>query len=224
MSLEGSQVQARVIVTGAAAAEAAIRDAILQGHLHPGDELRESVLAERLGVSRTPIREALLSLEAAGLVEAPRGRSARVRKRTPEDLMKAYELRAVIEAYAAGQAAKVIQREAVDLLIASCERFEANLAAEDAGVLVRENQLFHSLIHQNCDNPRLPPVVRQLTEMPLVYSAYAWYSRDRRVLSHKQHIAMTEAFERRDSGEAERIMHEHILDAMRSAMDAIGAE
>jgi DNA-binding GntR family transcriptional regulator len=224
VSLEVSPVQARVIVTGAAAAEEAIRDAILQGSLLPGQELRESVLAERLGVSRTPVREALLSLEAAGLVEAPRGRSARVRKRTPEDLMKAYELRAVIEAYAAGQAAQVIQREAIDLLNASCERFEGNLSVDDAGVLVRENQAFHRLIHQNCDNPRLPPIVRQLTEMPLVYSAYAWYSRDRRFRSHKQHVAMTEAFDRRDSTAAADIMHEHIIDAMNSAMEAIAAE
>src|SRR5690349_19124725 len=108
--------------TAASVAEATIRSAILNGMYAPGDELREVTLAEQLGLSRTPVREALLALQAAGLVEAARGRTARVRERTLDELMDAYELRAEVEAYTARRAAQHVSAQELAALWASCDR------------------------------------------------------------------------------------------------------
>src|SRR5262245_59250938 len=102
--------------TAASLAEETIRAAILDGVYAPGEELPEVTLAEELGLSRTPVREALLALQAAGLVEAPRGRTARVRERTADELMDTFELRAEVEAYTARRAAEhVTEAELAEL-------------------------------------------------------------------------------------------------------------
>lgn len=212
---------ATAVRTGAEIAEEAIRAAILDGRLAPGSELREAALGAQLGLSRTPIREALLALEGSGLVEMTRGRVARVSSRTPEELMDSYEVRAAVEGLAARLGAARLSDEVIRRLWESCERFERLLETEDASVLVKENQFFHGLIHANCGNSRIQPIARQLTELPLVYTAYAWYTADRRMLSHTQHCALTEAIEQRDQDAAQRIMEQHIRDAGAAALDVV---
>src|SRR4051794_11937001 len=111
--------------TAASLAEQTIRAAILDGVYAPGEELPEVTLAEEFGLSRTPVREALLALQAAGLVEATRGRTARVRERTPDELMDTFELRAEVEAYTARRAAQHVTAQELAQLRASCDRFAA---------------------------------------------------------------------------------------------------
>src|SRR4029450_9960802 len=82
------------------AATELIRQAIIDGRLNPGQRLKEEELARELGISRTPVREALLMLQAEGLVGAGPNRGAPVRSHSAEDLYDLYKLRAVIEGYA----------------------------------------------------------------------------------------------------------------------------
>lgn len=216
--LVGAQVK-----TGADLAEEVIRTAILAGQLAPGSELREAALGAQLGLSRTPIREALLSLQAAGLVETTRGRVARVRNPSFDELVAAYELRAVVEGAAARMAAARTTPEALKAMRDSCIRFESLIDNEDSSPLVKENAIFHGLVHANCGNQLIAPMTRQLIEMPLVYSAYAAYTPDRRRLSHRQHEMILDAMERRDEDAAERIMRQHISDAGEAALRLVRA-
>ena len=122
-----------------------IREAIIDGRLAPGERLKEEELARELGLSRTPIREALAVLQAEGLVDTAPNRGATVRAHDAEDLDDLYRLRALLEGYAAGRAATKMPPEQVAELFASCERFEA-LADGDVAPLVKENMHFHSTI------------------------------------------------------------------------------
>jgi DNA-binding GntR family transcriptional regulator len=209
--------------TAASIAEQTIRAAILDGMYAPGDELPEVALAGDLGLSRTPVREALLALQAAGLVEMVRGRTARVRERTPDELMDAYEIRAEVEAYTARRAAQHITDTEIAELWASCDRFAAHVPDEDRKPLVQENLVFHDWIHRASRNRRAPEVVRALLEMPLLYAGYTWYSLERRRESEADHRQITRALEARDGERAGSIMRVHVLEAGRAALEAYKA-
>src|SRR3954454_5691006 len=186
--------------TAASLAEQTIRAAILDGVYAPGDELPEVTLADELGLSRTPIREALLALQAAGLVEATRGRSARVRARTLDELMDGYELRAEVEAYTARRAAQHVSAEELAELWVSCDRFGVHAEGDDMRVLVHENLVFHDLVHRASRNRRAPEIIRGLLEMPLVYASYEMYTLEKRQRTEQRHRAITRALE---AGEAD---------------------
>ncbi|MGH3141543.1 MAG: GntR family transcriptional regulator, partial [Gaiellales bacterium] len=152
-----------------------IREAIIDGRLAPGERLKEEELARELGLSRTPIREALAVLQAEGLVDTAPNKGATVRSHDAEDLDDLYRLRALLEGYAAGRAATKMQPEQVAELFASCERFEA-LADGDVAPLVKENMHFHSTIVEAAASGRVAELVRKVIELPLVYRSYIWYS------------------------------------------------
>src|ERR1043166_6774981 len=118
-------------VMGGAAIYAALRAKILDGTLQPGARLREIPLAEEFGVSRTPVREALMRLESDGLARRD-GRSLVVHAVSAEELIQVYDLRITLESEAAAQAAD--RRTAVDLasLEALWERDRALTAPTDA--------------------------------------------------------------------------------------------
>src|SRR5680860_567410 len=101
----------------------AIRAAILDGRLAPGESLRETQLAESLGTSRTPIREALIMLEREGLVQGAPNRGSTVRRFDQDELEDLYNIRAALEGHAARQAAERLDDTAIAALEASCDRF-----------------------------------------------------------------------------------------------------
>src|SRR5438132_4484728 len=156
------QVQAPLARNASLAATELIRDAIVDGRLEPGRRLKEEELARELGISRTPVREALLVLQSEGLVAAEPNRGATVRSHDAEDLDDLYQLRALLEGYAARRAAARISEEALAGLRASCERFAALV---DAGAelrdVVRENNVFHSAILDAAGSLRLGGMVRK---------------------------------------------------------------
>jgi DNA-binding GntR family transcriptional regulator len=202
-----------------ALAASEIRAAIVDGRLAPGVRLKEETLAAELGLSRTPIREALLLLQAEGLVETVPNRGAFVRAYEPDDLWDLYELRAVLEGHAARRAAERRTAEQLEALRASCERFDRlveraeppDLAAVQA--LVGENTLFHDTILEAAANARLTGMVRQVVVMPLVYKSYIWYSPDQAQASARAHRQLVHAFEQRSPERAELVMREHVYEA-----------
>ena len=102
----------------------ALRERITSGGLGPGTWLREHTVATSLGLSRTPVREALRLLAAEGVVELVHNRGARVVSWSAEDIDEAYRLRALIEGYGAGRAAHCVDAEFVAELRALQERYE----------------------------------------------------------------------------------------------------
>src|SRR5690349_23549507 len=127
-----------------------LEEAILEGDLKPGQRLRAEALAQRFGTSRTPIREALLQLEAQGLVDVEPNRGAVVRAFDRDDLLDLYELRALLEPKAAALAAQRITEADVDRLEDLCE-------ADD---LIVANEAFHRIILEAAGSPRLTVAMR----------------------------------------------------------------
>ena len=206
------QEQAPLVRNASAAATELIREAIVDGRLPPGQRLKEEELARELGISRTPVREALLILQAEGLVDAAPNRGAVVRSHDAGDLEDLYQLRALLEGYAARRAAAHISEAAVADLRASCERFE-NLIDGDVQELVKENLFFHNVILDASRSRRVAELVRKVIELPLVYRSYIWYSVDQRRISAHYHRQITRAFEARDGERAELVMKEHVFEA-----------
>jgi DNA-binding GntR family transcriptional regulator len=199
--------------TAAAAAADLIRQAIIDGRVPPGHRLKEEELAQQLGISRTPVREALLVLQSEGLVEAAPNRGATVRAYETPDLEDMYELRALLEGHAAGRAATRVTPEQLSQLRESCTRFHGLLDGEDVQALVLENAVFHETILEAASSERLSAMVRQVIALPLVYKSYVWYSPAQASASYHCHLQLVKALERGDAQRAELVMREHVYEA-----------
>jgi DNA-binding GntR family transcriptional regulator len=199
--------------SASAAAAELIRKAIVDGRLDPGSRLKEEELARELGISRTPVREALLVLQAEGLIESTPNRGATVRSYDAADLDDLYQLRALLEGFAARLAAARITAEEVDRLRDSCERFVGLRADDDVTELVQENVRFHDVILSAAGSQRLAQMVRGVIQLPLVYRSYVWYSPDQKLISEHYHRQLTAALATRDAERAELVMKEHVLEA-----------
>jgi DNA-binding GntR family transcriptional regulator len=207
------QAREALVRNASVAATELIREAIIDGTLEPGRRLKEEELARELGISRTPIREALLMLQAEGLVDAIPNRGAMVRVHSAEDLEDLYQLRALLEGYAARRAGTRISDEQLEALQASCERFDGLDSEKELRELVRENMVFHSTILDIAGSARLSGMVRRVIELPLVYRSYIWYSPDQKRISGHYHRQIVTALTARDADRAELIMKEHIFEA-----------
>lgn len=190
-----------------------IREAILDGRLDPGRRLKEEELAGELGISRTPVREALLFLQAEGLVESVPNRGATVRSYSPEEIQDMYELRALLEGHAARRAASRISSEEASRLHESNERFAKLRVVDDVRDLIKENFVFHSIVLDAAGSERLASLVRNVIVLPLVYKSYAWYSGEQKLISEHYHRRLAHALEAGDAERAELIMKEHVFEA-----------
>jgi DNA-binding GntR family transcriptional regulator len=189
-----------------------IRDGILEGRLRPGERLKEDMIAKELAVSRTPVREAIAMLQAEGLLEAQQHRGAQVRSYTPNELEEIYDLRSILEGYAARRAATRVTARELARLQSSVERME-KLEPKDLEHLVQQNGIFHDTILQAADSQRLMTMVTQTRALPLIYQSYAWYTSAQLSLSLEYHRRVLSALERRDAEQAEYDMRHHLFNA-----------
>jgi DNA-binding GntR family transcriptional regulator len=189
-----------------------LREAIFSGELLPGQTLGEENLARQLGISRTPVREALVLLRGEGLVETPPNRPAAVRSFTAHDLREMHSLRAVLEGYAARTAAPNLSDDQIAELERSVERYAA-MMDNDARLreLVAENFTFHNTIMNGASSERLESMIRQTTAMPLIYRSYMTYSRENRESALQDHRKILAGLRDRDPERAESLMKAHVL-------------
>jgi DNA-binding GntR family transcriptional regulator len=190
-----------------------IRAAIVGGRLEPGRRLKEEELARELGISRTPVREALLFLQAEGLVVSTPNRGATVRSYEPEEIEDMYQLRALLEGHAAHRAATRISAADIRRLRKSNVRFASLRVADDLLDLIAENLVFHNTILEAAASDRLAEMVRKVVELPLVYRSFYWYSPEQKLISDHYHQQLTHAMQERDPERAELIMKEHVFEA-----------
>lgn len=196
-----------------------IRRSIIDGVLKPGERLVEERLARHLGVSRTPIREALAMLEVEGLVKSIPKKGTIVRTFSRKEIKDIYDLRIVLEGYAARQATEYITEQELHHMRVLYEEMESCIRrpwhspeerAKRVRYLTSKNNEFHGLITKASRNSRLKAVLTQIVELPLIFRAFFWYSQEQLVRSNHHHLEIIKALEERDAERAERIMERHI--------------
>jgi DNA-binding GntR family transcriptional regulator len=194
----------------------AIRGGIFSGEHPAGSRLREEELAERIGVSRTPVREALRRLDAEGLVEFLPNRGAHVASWSEDDLREIFGLRALLESFGARLAAERIDRETLAALRELCDAMDRSLAGGDPGRVehVAElNNRFHQRILAASGSKRLPLLLSSLVEAPLVYQTFRRYSAEQVARSMSHHRELLAALETGDGEWAASVMRSHVLAA-----------
>jgi DNA-binding GntR family transcriptional regulator len=208
--LLGGAQPGRVIRTATEVATDLIRRAILTGQLKPGDRLREVDLAGRLGISRTPIREALLILQAEGTVDATPNRGARVHEITLDEVIDFAEIRSALQVHAAYRAATRITEEQLARLDASCDEAQRLLVdgGDDLVAIADGNLDFHDVVVEAAGSPALTRAVKAITRRPLVHFLHTVPApgSQERALRYCREIAAE--LRRRDADAARRTMRE----------------
>jgi DNA-binding GntR family transcriptional regulator len=191
---------------------AAIRARIMSGEIPIGAQLRQADLAATLGVSRTPIREALRQLQAGGLIEVLPRRGAVVRVPAPWEVREAYEVRAELEGLACVRAVGEITSEQLDELRRTNDVLRDGPHARPA---TAANDRFHALIHEIAGNERLARTIRDINDaFPRNVSALVLQDNPRlRANNLAQHERIVEALAANDAEFARKEMREHVIAA-----------
>ncbi len=180
-----------------------IRNAVLL----PGARLREVELAERLGHSRTPVREAIRMLEADGLVVHQPRQGATVRVLDYPEVMELYEMRAVLE----GTAARIAARAANDAELQQLRELNAEFAgAADNQQAARLNRQFHAMLLEAARNRFLLRAMRGLQKTMLILGPTTLLETDRTAIAVREHQVVLEALLARDGPAAETAMRAHM--------------
>ena len=183
---------------------------IVEGRLQPGDRLEERGLAERFGVSRTPVREALRRLTAIGLVQEQAGSGCFVARVTISELMSMFEFMNEVEASAARLAAQRIDGAATGRLIEAVRAGEASAAAGDVLAYSRVNREFHELIYQASGNPTLIDAIRRVSARAAPFRRQALGLRGWIKRSAREHAAITAVIASHDVARAGELMARHM--------------
>ena len=141
-----------------------LREAILKGDLKPGERLMELQLASKLGVSRTPIREAIRMLEQEGLAVTMPRRGAEVAKMTLKDMEDVLEIRDALDELAVRLACGKISEEQLGKLVEVKEEFEASTKSKDVKKIAEADVRFHDIIYEATGNPKLETLLNNLRE------------------------------------------------------------
>ncbi len=199
----------------------AIREAIISGILKPRERLMEIQLAEELGVSRTPIREALRNLEMEGFIVMVPRKGAYVADISFKDIADVFEVRAALEGLAAGLAAERITDEELEemerLLV---EKAEA-IIKRDMKKLVEVDTRFHETIYQASRNERLAVIINNLREQIQRYRATSLAFPGRMKQSLEEHRNIVEAIQSRNIQLARQVAQGHIENAENSMLESI---
>lgn len=185
-----------------------LRKAILKGELKPGERLMEIALADRLGVSRTPVREAMRKLE--GLVVMIPRRGAQVANITEKDLNDVLEVRIALENLSIEKACARMTEEQLAQLWDAAEEFEKTMAEGNLVKLAEADVAFHEVIYQSSDNRRLNQVLNNLREQIYRYRVEYLKDEETRNLLVREHKELYEAIRARDVKKAQEISFHHI--------------
>jgi GntR family transcriptional regulator of vanillate catabolism len=215
-------------------AQLRLREMILACDLPAGSRIAELNLVDKLGVSRTPIRTALMKLEQEGLLEALANGGYAVRTFTERDVSDAIELRGTLEGLAARLAAErgcapVLLSEAracldrIDKLLAS-----DSLSDDDFSAYVAHNEQFHALLAEMTDSGVVRRELERVVGLPfaspsgfVITQANSPQARDMLIIAQDQHRQVLVAIEQREGGRAEAIMREHSRLAQRNLSEAM---
>lgn len=188
-----------------------LRDAILSGRFLPGQRLLERELVALMGVSRTPIREALRKLELEGLVTTVPYKGPAVTVPTLEDARELFEVRAALEGLAVALFTERTDGAAVALLRGHLTTARQALERRSAAGVRRANNAFHDEIAAGCGNALIQTMLANLRARIILLRVESLSYPGRRARSLAEHRAIVRAIARRQPAEARRLIEEHVL-------------
>ncbi len=196
-----------------------LHEKIISGTYKPGDWLRQDDIATQLGVSMTPVREALDLLVSAGLAERVPYRGVRVREMSTKDVVEAYGLRLFLEAVIAQEAARNITQEQIAGLERTLEEMKKHETRKDVSTERRSSREFHSAIAEATKNDllvKLYAVVSNAFPDWLLYEALFRYPElieDSMMSTYKEHAAIVDALKKGDADLAAQKSIEHVMES-----------
>lgn len=188
-----------------------LRESIIKGELHPGQKLTEPELADRLGISRTPIREAFRQLESEGFLTVIPRRGAVVSSISQEEIEDFYEIKSLLEGYAARIAASRITARDIEKLEKLNDQLLELARQEDVEAFFRKNNEFHNTFIALCGNDKLLEIRLGLVQRFLRFRLQALSVPGRLMKSVEQHKLIIDALSRKDGDLAESLVVEHSL-------------
>ena len=194
----------------------ALEKAIINGEYQPGDNLSELMLSKKYGVSRTPVREALMQLELEGLVENIPNKGAVVVGVSEKDVEDIYIVRMRIEGLAARLSAENINDDELRALEELAGLQEFYLSRGDSDSLRELDSEFHAIIFESCRNRPLRSMLSSFHNYTRRARSISVKSIDRAEKSVSEHRAILEALRKHDGELAERLTTEHIAHARES--------
>jgi len=188
-----------------------IKRSILNSEMNAGDQLRIESLAEQLEISRTPIREALLKLESEGLVRSASRVGFFVRGLTKHDLQELFELREILESYAAEKAAEHVDEQDVQRLGEFQERAAKAISAGNMSEFMAMEVEIHSLILKKAGNSRLMKMLESIKDLIQRERMLSLQSPENIEESFKEHQVVINLLKKKDAKMAGKMMRSHIL-------------
>lgn len=197
-----------------------LRQAIITGEFAPGERLMEIALANRLGVSRTPVREAIRKLELEGLVIMIPRKGAQVARITEKNLRDVIEIRSVLEELAVSLSCERIDEEGKKRLEEAHREFVEAVNTNDILTMVEKDEQFHNAIFESTCNDRLIPIINNLREQFYRYRMEYIKDIQHHTILVKEHEKLVHAIFNRDSETARRIMRTHLQNQQEAVIKA----
>ncbi len=198
-----------------------LRRAILRGELKPGERLMEIQLANKLGVSRTPIREAIRKLELEGLVLMVPRKGAEVAEITEKNLRDVLEVRCALEELAVQLACDRIDGERMQQLLDAAAHFRDILGTADITELGEADEAFHDVIFQATGNQRLIQLLNNLREQMYRYRIEYLKKKECYPQLLEEHAAIIQAIREHDKAKATGITVQHINNQVDTVVDTL---
>jgi DNA-binding GntR family transcriptional regulator len=198
-----------------------LRDAIVAGEFRPGDPLVEAQLSQRFGISKTPVREALIRLKRDGLVDSPLHRVNRVATPTPTDIRQACEVRTWIESALAARCAQNPSLRLLRDLERSIQEASQALEAGDAGAYGRAVRRFSDVIVAAAENRYATEALERLRNVLILIAHIARETPGRRERSIEEHRRIYDAIQRRDPAAAAEATRRHLSSIEADSLHAL---
>jgi DNA-binding GntR family transcriptional regulator len=197
-----------------------LRDAIWDGHFVVGDRMTEEEIAHMLGVSRTPVREALQRLQERGLLAVGAGRTLVVAGLSKQQVFELYAMREILEGSAARFAAQYATAGEIEMLRRLLAEFSRH--HDDPRMLVSLNRRFHRAVCEAAHNRYLIETLDSLHDSLTLLNGSTFRVPPRPSRTDAEHRKIVRAIERRDSNAAEKAARDHVRQAQRTRFDVLG--
>jgi DNA-binding GntR family transcriptional regulator len=201
-----------------------LKQAIIRGDIPAGSRMVETRIAETMGVSRTPVREAIHKLEREGLLIKHAQSGFSVTGVTREDIEECFGIRAVLEGYAARLASMRYTPQKLKPLIRKNELFRKHLEKGDLKALPKINTDLHNMIYDLSGSPKLIRMINDLKEQILRFREIILKDKDLALASHLDHSHMLEMMEERRVEQVEMLVRDHILRGQEAVLQQFDQE